>query len=215
MIWYVHPETPQKRRVEQILKGLAEGKVCIVPTDTVYAFVCRLDAPRAINQIYKLKDLPDSRPLSLLCRDLTMASYYARGIPNAIFRFMKAHTPGPYTFILNANGHVDRRGTGKKREVGVRLVKHSLHSALMEQLDVPLVSSSITTQDEYTTDPEDLENLYGRQLFAVVDGGVRYHEYSTILDCTGDMVRVVRQGCGLLEGYGLDHLLEYPVGTDE
>lgn len=81
MIWYVHPETPQKRRVEQILKGLAEGKVCIVPTDTVYAFVCRLDAPRAINQIYKLKDLPDSRPLSLLCRDLTMASYYARGIP--------------------------------------------------------------------------------------------------------------------------------------
>jgi tRNA threonylcarbamoyl adenosine modification protein (Sua5/YciO/YrdC/YwlC family) len=125
-----------------------------------------------------------------------MASRYAQSISNPVFRFMKAVTPGPYTFVLRANRQVDRRGVGKKKEVGVRIVDHPLHRALMERLDIPLISSSLSTDDEYVTDPEELDRLYGNQVEAVVDGGVSVKEVSTIIDCTEDPPRLLRRGAG-------------------
>ena len=196
MFLRVHPTTPEKRIVEQLCEGLRRGNLYILPTDTAYAFVASLDSPRAINEIYRLKNLPEKHSLSLLCRDVAMASHYALNIPNPVFRFMKARTPGPYTFILRANRNVDRRGVGRKKEVGVRIVGHALHQALMERLDIPLISSSLSTDDEYVTDPEDLEEQYGHAVEAVVDGGVRPKEVSTIIDCTEDPPRLVRQGEG-------------------
>ena len=196
MLLKVHPETPQIRTVERIVEGLKDGEVFILPTDTVYAFVCLLEFPRAINELYRLKNIPTSQHLSLLCKDVAMASFYARGIPNHVFRFMKAVTPGPFTFILNANREMDRRGSGKKKTVGIRIVDHPLHKALMERLDVPLVSTSITSEGEFATDPEDLEARFGKQIHAVVDGGVRYHNYSTILDCSSGDLALLRQGIG-------------------
>lgn len=203
-IWHVHPVTPEKRYLKMIQDELGRGRVLILPTDTVYAFVCSIEHPRAINELYKLKNLPESRPLSLLCRDVAMASEYARGIPNQIFRFMKAHTPGPYTFILPANRNVDRRGQSKKKTVGVRIVNHPLHLALMEELDTPLVSTSLTIQDEYYTDPQELERLFGSRVAAVVDGGMRYHEYSTVIDCAEEGVKLIRRGIGDLEDLTVD-----------
>ncbi|MCB1326632.1 MAG: threonylcarbamoyl-AMP synthase [Spirochaetales bacterium] len=209
MIWPIHPQTPEKRRVTQILDELRKGGVLIVPTDTAYAFVCLLDAPRAINDLYRIKAMDERQHLSLLCRDVAMANHYAKNITNVLFRFMKAHTPGPYTFILNANRNVDRRGTGKRKEVGIRIVNHALHIALMEQLDMPLVSTSITTPGDYFTDPADLEQEFGSQVVAVVDGGPRANEYSTVLDCTGDRIRLVRQGLGDVSE------LEYQIGEED
>ncbi len=196
MIWRVHLETPQKKIILDAREALNQGEVLIMPTDTVYAFVCSLEAPRAINELYRLKNIPTTQHLSLLCRDVAMASKYSRSIPNHIFRFMKSVMPGPYTFILPANREMDRRGTGKKKTVGIRVVDHPLHTAIMEQLDIPLVSTSITIEGEYATDPEDLDAQYGHQVHAVLDGGIRYHDYSTILDCTtGDFV-LKRRGIG-------------------
>ncbi len=205
MLISVHPTNPEPRLVQQLVDGLSRGGLYILPTDTAYAFVASLDSPRAINEIYRLKNLPEKRALSLLCRDVAMASHYAVNIPNPVFRFMKAHTPGPYTFILRANRHVDRRGLGRKKEVGVRIVSHPLHIALMERLDIPLISSSLSTDDEYVTDPEELEELHGNAVEAVVDGGVRPKEVSTIVDCTEDPPHLVRQGEGDVSD--LEHLL--------
>jgi tRNA threonylcarbamoyl adenosine modification protein (Sua5/YciO/YrdC/YwlC family) len=205
MLIQTHPTNPEPRIVQQIQNGLARGGLYILPTDTAYALVASLDSPRAINEIYRLKNLPDKRPLSLLCQDVAMASHYAVNIPNPIFRFMKANTPGPFTFILKANRHVDRRGLGKKKEVGVRIVNHPLHIALMERLDIPLISSSLTTDDEYVTDPEELDELYGKAVEAVIDGGVRPKEVSTIIDCTEDPPHLARQGEGDISG--LENLL--------
>lgn len=204
MIWYVHPETPEKRYLKMIREELDRGGILILPTDTVYAFVCSLDHPRSINELYRLKNLPDKQPLSLLCRDVAMASEYARSIPNQVFRFMKAHTPGPYTFILPANRKMDRRGQSKKKTVGIRIVDHPLHRALMEELDMPLVSTSLTIEDEYYTDPQDLERLYGSRVVAVVDGGMRYHEYSTVLDCSESPVTLIREGIGDIDDLDLE-----------
>lgn len=182
--------------MQQLLAGLHRGEVYILPTDTVYAFCALLSAPRAINEIYRLKRMKEGAPLSLLCRDLAMASQYAQSIPQPLFRFIKAHAPGPYTFILHANRQVDRRGVGKRKEVGIRFVNHPLHAALMEQLDRPLVSSSIIQADEYMTDPEELDRMYGQQLAGVVDGGLRTHEFSTVLDCSDGEIRLMRSGAG-------------------
>lgn len=182
---------------------LQSEHIVILPTDTVYALACLLTAPRAINELYRLKGMKDDQPLSLLCRDIGMASHYATAIPNHVFRFMKARTPGPYTFVFKANRNVDRRGTGKKNTVGIRIVDHPLHRMLMEQLDTPIVSTSITSGDEFYTDPEDLDHTFGKRIGLVVDGGVRAHQYSTVVDCT-DGVKVVREGLGTTEGLGED-----------
>ncbi|MCB1175248.1 MAG: threonylcarbamoyl-AMP synthase [Leptospiraceae bacterium] len=209
MILQVHHQSPQKRVIDRLLAELAVGQVLIVPTDTVYAFICRSDKPKAINRLYDIRNIDARKPLSLLCRDIAMISTYARSIPNPVFRFMRSHLPGPYTFILDANRLVDKRGTGKRREVGVRIVNHPVLQSIMEQLDIPLVSTSVTIADEYTTDPEDLHRLYEHQVAAVVDCGPRYHEYSTILDCTTTPIKVIREGIGILRETELEHLLDF------
>ena len=203
MIWRIHQINPQKRITDQIIEGLKNGDIFILPTDTVYAFVCSLDAPRSINELYRLKQMPTTHRLSLLCRDVGMASHYAQNMPNFVFRAIKQLTPGPYAFILKANRNMDRRGKGKKDEVGVRVVDHPLHKILMEQLDVPLVSTSINppeaSQEEFTTDPEDLDQRYGSRVRAVIDGGICYNAYSTVLDCTSGAFKLLRQGKGEID----------------
>lgn len=210
MIIHIHHKDPQPRAVSQLLEILNKGGVVIVPTDTVYAFACRQDHPRAINRLFDLKEISTNKHLSLLCKDLAMVSHYAKNISNPVFRFMKAQLPGPYTFIFNANRNVDKRGMGKQREIGVRIIDHPLHRLLMEQLDIPLVATSITLDGDYTTDPEELDRIYGHNVEAVVDDGPRYHEFSTILDCKSmtEVVRIVRMGKGPVKSMGLDHILE-------
>ncbi len=195
----LHEQTPQKRILGIVEEGLTRGDILIIPTDTVYALVCSADHPRAINDLYKIKGISESQHLSLLCRDVAMASNYAYGISDQVFRFMKNVTPGPYTFIFKANRNMDRRGTGKRKQVGIRIVDHPLHRLLMEQLDTPLVSTSLTTDDEFHTDPEDLERLYGRHVAAVVDAGVLPLTYSTVLDCSEGDFRLIRRGKGDIE----------------
>lgn len=199
MILPCHPENPEKRTIQRIVDGLSREEVFIVPTDTVYAFICSLDSPRSISELYRLKDISENQPLSLLCKDVAMASHYARTIPNYAFRFIKSHTPGPYTFILSANREMDRRGTGKRKEVGIRIVDHPLHRAIMEMVDTPLVSTSIICPDEFATDADYLEEQFGHRIAAVVEGGKRHHNFSTILDCTGNHFVLVRQGVGDIE----------------
>lgn len=200
MILKIHEQTPQKRIVGIVQEGLEKGKVFILPTDTVYALVCSLDHPRAINELYKIKNMSEHHHLSLICKDVAMASNYAMDISDSAFRFIKHSTPGPYTFIFKANRNMDRRGTGKRKQVGIRIVDHPLHRMLMEQLDTPLVSTSLTIKDEFHTDPEELERVYGKKVEAVVDGGVRTHQYSTILDCSDGDFHLIRRGIGSIEG---------------
>lgn len=196
MIWKLHQTTPQKQIIDKIINALKEGEVLAVPTDTVYAFVCLHNSPASIKELYKIKKMDTTHHLSLLCRDIAMASKFSQSIPNHVFRFMKSVTPGPYTFILNAGQRMDRRGTGKKKTVGIRIVDHALHRELMKQLDLPLVSTSITMGDNYCTSSEDLNSIYGHSIYAVLDGGIRKHEFSTILDCTSGSIVLKRRGIG-------------------
>lgn len=208
MIWSVHPVNPEKRIVSWIVEALTQGKVLILPTDTVYAFACASDSPRAIEQIYALKNLAENKPLSLLCTDLAMASKYAQGISNSVFRFMKASTPGPFTFLFKANRNMDRRATGKRKEVGIRIVDHVLIQEVVGQLEIPLLSTSVPYED-FFIDPEVLDATYGKRVHAVVDGGVRENTGSTILNCVEGEITVERRGAGaeILARLGLDEFI--------
>ena len=199
MIWQIHPDNPEKRTVQKIIQALNNGEILILPTDTVYAFVCSLDSPKAIAEIYRIKNMPESHHMSLLCRDVAMASQYAKAIADPVFRFIKHKTPGPYTFIFEANRNMDRRGTGKRKTVGIRIVDHALLKMLMEEFEKPLVATSIITEDEYFTDPIDLDKKYGNRVYAVVSGKIREHNFSTILDCTEGVFHLIREGKGNID----------------
>lgn len=196
MIWRIHATTPQRPMVAKIVEGLRRGDIFVIPTDTVYALVCSLDSPRSINELYRIKRMEETHRLSLLCRDVAMVSAHAHGMPTNVFRAIKAATPGPYTFILKASRQMGKRGTGKRKEVGIRIVNHPLVQAVMDTLETPMIATSVTSEDELSSDPEDLDRLYGHRVEAIVDGGICYHVFSTVVDCTGDEMQIVRQGAG-------------------
>jgi len=204
MILKIHHSHPEKRLVMEIAKGLQNGDVYILPTDTAYAFVCSLNAPRAIAELYKIKNIPETHPLSLLCSDVSMASNFIHQLSTAVFKFMKSYMPGPYTIILRSNRNMDRRGMGKKKTVGIRIVNHPLHRAIMENMEGPLVATSVITDDEYLTDPKDLDRLYGKKVKAIVDDGIKVDQFSTILDATEDHFRLIRMGTGPVDMLGLE-----------
>ncbi|MDW7976603.1 MAG: L-threonylcarbamoyladenylate synthase [Leptospiraceae bacterium] len=198
MLIKIHPVNPEKRIVKRIVDDLKKGKIYILPTDTVYALVCLIDQPKAISSLYKIKNLDEKHHLSLLCRDISMVGLYVKHIPDRAFKLIKNYTPGPYTFIFPASKEMDRRGVGKRKEVGVRIVNHPLHRLLFEygEIDKPLVSTSVRTEDDYITYPEHLDKLYGHLVEAVIDDGPKKNLYSTIIDCTKEDIEILREGKG-------------------
>ncbi|MFN3605406.1 MAG: L-threonylcarbamoyladenylate synthase [Leptonema sp. (in: bacteria)] len=197
MIIQIHPENPEKRIVKQIAENLKIGKIYILPTDTVYAFVCGFDQPKAIQQLYKIKNMPEKQYLSLICKDISMAGKYARFISDKVFKFMKSHTPGPYTFILPASKEMDRRGLGKRKEVGIRFINHPLYFMLFDYagIDKPLLSTSVREVEKFVTYPKSLDKAFGHLVEAIIDDGPKKNLYSTILDCTEGM-QIIRKGKG-------------------
>lgn len=197
MLIKIHPINPEKRIVKQIAENLKKGKIYILPTDTVYAFVCAFDQPKSIQQLYKIKNMDEKQYLSLICKDISMAGIYSRFIPDQVFKFIKTYTPGPYTFILPASKEMDRRGIGRRKEVGIRFVNHPLYSMLFDigEIDKPLISTSVREVEEFVTYPETLDKYYGHLVEAVIDDGPKKNLYSTIIDCIGEM-KIIRKGKG-------------------
>lgn len=207
MIIYLHPKNPEVRKLKQISEDLKEGAVYIFPTDTVYAMVACAESKEGTEKLYKLKELPKNKPLSLLCKDISMASQFIEYLPNHAYRLMKKITPGPYTFILRANKKLPKPCIvhHKDKHIGIRIPNHNYLQGLLEIHGSPLTSTSVFTNDEYITNIEDLENLYGHLVNGIVDGGITQVEMSTIIDCTGESIHIIRAGKGSEE---IKYLLE-------
>lgn len=197
MLIPIHPINPEKRIVKQIVENLRLGKIYILPTDTVYAFVCGFDQPKTIEQLYRIKGMDEKQYLSLICKDISMAGKYARFIPDEVFKFMKTYTPGPYTFILPASKEMNRKGMGRRKEVGIRFVKHPLYFMLFDigEFQTPLISTSVREVETFITHPETLDRIYGHQVEAIIDDGPKKNLYSTIIDCI-DGMKILRKGKG-------------------
>jgi tRNA threonylcarbamoyl adenosine modification protein (Sua5/YciO/YrdC/YwlC family) len=199
----LYEENPDPRRVRQVVEILKNGGVIIYPTDTVYGMGCDITNQKAVEKICRIKGInPKKHNFSFVCADLSNISQYTRVITKPVFKMMKKGLPGPFTFILEASSQVPKILHSNKKTVGIRVPNHGVPRAIVEELGQPILSTSIRDEDEiieYSTDPELIFEKYQHQVDLVIDGGYGSNMPSTILDCTGDEVVVVREGLGQLE----------------
>ncbi len=194
----IHPENPQARLIHQAVEIIRRGGLIAYPTDSAYAIGCHIGDKLALDRIRAIRQLNKDHNFTLMCRDLSELAKYAR-VNNSAFRLIKSHTPGPYTFILNATSEVPRRLMHPKRKtLGLRVPNNEIALALMAELGEPLMSSSLILPGESVplTDPYDIRSLLEHQVELVIDGGFCGMEPTTVVDLTEDQPKVTRWGCG-------------------
>jgi tRNA threonylcarbamoyl adenosine modification protein (Sua5/YciO/YrdC/YwlC family) len=199
----LYEENPDPRRISQIVEVLRDGGVVIYPTDTVYGMGCDITSQKAIDRICKIKGInPKKHNFSMICNDLSNISEFTRIITKPVFKLMKKAFPGPFTFILDASNQVPKILHSKKKTIGIRIPNHSIPLLLVKELGNPILTTSINDEDEvveYSTDPELIFEKYENFVDVVIDGGYGQNVASTILDCTGHEIEILRQGLGKLE----------------
>jgi len=193
---YLHPDNPEPRLVKQLVEKLKGGSLLVLPTDTVYAFVTLAQNKDSIAQIQRIKDLPKHKALTLYCRDFSQMSTYVRTQGNQLFRFMKDILPGPYTLIFDAAKSLPHYAVTKQNSVGIRIVEHPLIAALLAQLELPLMGSSLDLPPEEMHDFEEIADRYENRVDAVVECGQVTGQYSTILDVRNWPPALIREGLG-------------------
>ena len=205
----IHPENPQPRLLKQAVSILQGGGVMAVPTDSSYALVCQLDDTKAVERLRRIRQVDEKHHLTLLCRDLSELSSYAR-VDNRQYRLLKQATPGPYTFILEATKEVPRRVSHPQRKtIGLRVPDRKGLQLLLELLGAPLLATTFIPpgETEPLNDPEEIRERYEKLIDGVVDAGPCPQQPTTVVDLTpmengGDAV-VVREGRGSLSALGL------------
>ena len=203
MLLRIYPENPNARHIRKVADVLEAGDIIIYPTDTVYAMGCDIKAHRSIEKIAQLKGLnPDNPELSIIFRDMSQLSEYTLIRDDNIFRLLKRNLPGPFTFIVQANNQIPRLFKNKKKTVGIRIPDNRIVHEIVKELGRPIITTSIHDPDEiieYTTDPELILEKYRDFAEVIINGGYGKNEASTIVDCTGDEIKILRQGLGELE----------------
>ncbi|MEY4561146.1 MAG: hypothetical protein RLZZ618_423 [Pseudomonadota bacterium] len=201
----VHPENPQQRLLKQAAQVLHAGGIAAVPTDSSYALVCHLDDKSAAERLRRIRGVDDKHHLTLLCRDLSELSSYAR-VDNKQYRLLKLGTPGPFTFILEATKEVPRRVSHpSRRTIGLRVPEHKVLQELLTVFGQPLLATTLIPpgETEPLNDPEDIRERFGSQVQAVVDAGACPMEPTTVIDLTGDTPVIIREGRGDARMLGL------------
>ncbi len=194
----IHPENPQARLIKQAVEIIRKGGVVVYPTDSSYAVGCQIGDKSAIERVRRLRQLDDKHNFTLICSDLSQLGLFAK-VDTGAFRLLKAHTPGPYTFILNATREVPRLLLHpKRRTIGVRVPSHPIALALLEELGEPLMSVTLIMpgEQEPMNDPYEMRQALEHQVDLVIDGGYGGLEASTVINLTDDEPEVVRAGCG-------------------
>jgi tRNA threonylcarbamoyl adenosine modification protein (Sua5/YciO/YrdC/YwlC family) len=199
----LYPENPNTIQIRKIARILELDGIIIYPTDTVYAMGCSVKSSRSIEKIAKLKGLnPQNPDLSIIFHDMSQLSEYTIIHDNYIFKLLKRNLPGPFTFIVQANNQIPKLFRNKKKTVGIRIPDNNIVLEIVKELNTPIITTSIHDQDEvieFTTDPELINEKYRDFADVIIDGGSGRNEASTIVDCTGGEIVIVRQGLGQLE----------------
>ena len=201
----VHPVNPQPRLLKQAAALLEKGGIAAVPTDSSYALVCHLDDKVAADKLRQIRGMDKEHQLTMLCRDLAELSSYAK-VNNRQYRLLKAATPGPYTFILDATKEVPRRVSHPSRKtIGLRVPDHKVLQELLALHNGPLLATTFIApgETEPLNDAQEIRERFEHQLAAVIDAGACALEPTTVVDLTGDEPVVLRQGRGDLAILGL------------
>lgn len=194
----IHLENPQQRLIKQAVTIIEQGGVVIYPTDTTYALACTIGNKAGIERIRHIRQLDEKHNLTLICRDLSDLGIYAK-VDTAAFRLLKAYTPGPYTFILEATREVPRMLMHpKRRTIGLRVPSFPITQALLAELKEPLISTSLIMPKETLpmTDPYEIRDLLENQVDLIVDGGVCGIDVSTVVSLIEGTPEIIRAGLG-------------------
>jgi tRNA threonylcarbamoyl adenosine modification protein (Sua5/YciO/YrdC/YwlC family) len=194
----IHPESPQPRLIKQAVEIIRKGGVVVFPTDSSYALGCQLDDKAAVERVRRLRQLDEKHNFTLICADLSQLGLFAK-VDTHAFRLLKAHTPGPYTFILNATREVPRLLMHpKRRTIGMRVPAHPIALALTRELGAPLMSVSLIMpgSTEPLNDPYEMRPLLEKHVDLIIDGGFGGVSASTVINMAGDEPEVIRVGCG-------------------
>jgi tRNA threonylcarbamoyl adenosine modification protein (Sua5/YciO/YrdC/YwlC family) len=199
----IHPDNPQQRLVRQAVDIIKEGGVIAYPTDSAYALGCHMGDKKAMARIRRIRRLDDSHNFTLVCRDLSEISTYAK-FGNSVYRLLKAHTPGPYTFILPATSEVPKRlMQAKRKTIGIRVPANPIALGLLDELAEPMMSVTLIMPDEDLplTDPWEIRDTLGYEVDLVIDGGFCGFEATSVIAFEDDVPVVVREGKGSVDDF--------------
>lgn len=196
----LYEKNPEQKQIDKIVELLRDGGVIIYPTDTVYGIGCDITRARAVERVARIKGIkPEKSRFSFICSDLSHLSDFAKHVNNPVFKLMKSHTPGPFTFILSASSQVPKVIKQKRKTVGIRIPDNNIILEIVRQLGNPILTTSLKEEDdilEYPTDPELIYEEYRHLVDVVIDGGYGGIVPSTIIDCSGDDPVITRIGLG-------------------
>ncbi|MBW7951641.1 MAG: threonylcarbamoyl-AMP synthase [Chitinophagales bacterium] len=199
MLLHIHPDNPNPRNIKTVVECLLDGGVIIYPTDTIYGLGCSIFQHKAIEKIARIKHIePTKAQLSFVCYDLSDLSNYTKSISTPLYRILKNHLPGAYTFILPASKEVPKILHSKKKTIGLRVPDNNIARTIVKELGSPILSASLPGEmvEEYT-DPELMYENFKHQVDIVIDGGIGEMIPSTVVDCTTEPYQVLRKGAAV------------------
>ncbi len=194
----IHPVNPQPRLIRQAVAAMRDGSVIVYPTDSTYALGCLIGDKDAMERIRRIRDADKNHNFTLVCRDLSEIAKYAR-VDNSQYRTLRAFTPGPYTFLLEATREVPKRlQNPKRRTIGIRVPDNRIVALLLADLGEPIMSSSLLLpgETESMTDPHEIKERLEHQVDLVIDGGAGGLEPSSVVDLSSGVPVVIRSGKG-------------------
>lgn len=194
-LFYIHPENPQTRLINQAVEIIKNGGVIVYPTDSGYALGCAIGDKSAMERIVAIRKLPENHNFTLVCRDLSEISTYAM-VDNPTYRLIKNNIPNPYTFILPATKELPRRLMTKRKTIGLRVPNNAIALALLESLGEPLLSCSLMLPNEEITqsDPDEIHDYLGHAVDLVIHGGYLGQEPTSVIDLSEGAPQIIRQG---------------------
>ncbi|MCX8044715.1 MAG: L-threonylcarbamoyladenylate synthase [Desulfobacterota bacterium] len=199
MILQVYEKNPPVRAIRTAVQILRDGGVIVFPTDTLYALGCDLHNKRALEKIYRIKQMREKSPLSFISPDLSNVSLYA-SVSNRAYRLMNKYLPGPFTFILPAKKEVNRYMLYKRKHIGIRVPNSNVCRMLTQELGNPVISTSVPLWGEkILNDGEAIHEYFGKQIDVVLNIGLLVSEPSTVVDCTDEEFKIIRQGKGIIQ----------------
>lgn len=201
----IHPENPQQRLLSKAAEIVRDGGLIVIPTDSCYALACHIGDKGAMDRLREVRRMDERHHLTLMCRDLSEIAQYAR-VDNIQYRLLKAATPGSYTFILEGTKELPRRLLHPKRKtIGLRVPDHPVALALLEELNEPLLTTTLQLpgDEEPLTEGWEIRDRLEGEVDLILDGGHCGIEPTTVVDLTGSTPELIRTGRGPLEPFGL------------
>ncbi|KPD22982.1 L-threonylcarbamoyladenylate synthase [Idiomarina abyssalis] len=199
----IHPENPQARLIQQSVQIIRKSGVVVYPTDSGYAIGCQIGDKAAADRICQIRKIDKEHNFTLMCRDLSELATYAR-VDNDAFRLLKNNSPGPYTFILKGTKEVPKRLLNPKRKtIGIRVPTNRIAMALLEELNEPLMSTSLILGEGMLaeSDPEEIRDKLEKLVDLIIDGGHKGEEPTTVVDLSEGAPTIRREGSGDTEPF--------------